>query len=170
MWSSCARCRLLRLRRFPSTQLLLPWAVASTSTKLRFQLKYSWAEREAEAEGPVQAEEDGQQASTSSSDEPQCETAPLLPNAAAWVVTKPKAKKLGCLHVLGRCYRIPGVHYSDWTEVTESVTSGSYDKACRQCFPLGHPVIKDAHLEAVSSKTEAGILMAGEEEHSSSSS
>ena len=64
---------------------------------------------------------------------------------------------------------MPGVHYKDWIEVAENTTTGAFERACRQCFPLGHPVIKDAHLEKISSKTEEGIAKADEEEHSSSS-
>ena len=164
----------MELKKFLGTELgvstTLPWALASTSTKLRFQLKYSWAEKEAKE--TIQFEDDAgqQEASTSSSDEKPVDSRPQNPNASAWVVTRSRAKKLGCLHVIGRCYRVPGVHYKDWTEVPESIAPRNYDWACRQCFPLGHPIIEDAHLEQISSKTEEGIADANDDEHSSSSS
>ena len=73
-------------------------------------------------------------------------------------MTKTKTKGLGCLHVVGRCYRVPGVHYRDWNEVSEAVQANAHGKACKQCFPLGFPVITEGHIESVSSKREAGMF------------
>ena len=160
------------LRKFLGTELDAssgqPWAAGSTTTKLRYQLKYSWAETEAKEPALPDSEEGRQKASISSSEEKSVEAHAPVPNTTAWVVTRLKSKKPGCLHVIGRCYRVPGVHYKDWVEVAENASSGSFERACRQCFPLGHLVIRDAHLEQISSKTEEGIAKAGEEELSSS--
>ena len=135
-------------------ETLLPWPNSSALIKKRLQLKYSRAEHDADASAEPLVENDIQQASTASSEEDRIAASPHQPNAAAWVVTQPKSECPGCLHAVGRCYRTPGVHYSDWVEVTESVPPGSYGKACKQCFPLGFPIITYVHLESVASKTE----------------
>ena len=92
------------------------------------------------------------------------------PKAAAWIVTNiASSKRLGCLHVIGRCYRIPGVHYKAWNEVAEGEDNTAFSTACRQCFPLGYLVFGDAHLETVEASVDKGMVTeAPEEGHSSS--
>lgn len=148
----------------------LPWASANHDKHQRFQQKYGWdglKEKDSEAIGQVQAPEADE--SSSSSGASKLAPMPHRPNSAAWVVTKPNAKGLGCLRVVGRCYRVPGIHYQDWTDVAESVPAHAYEKACEQCFPLGFLVVTDGHIEVVSSKREEGMPAVLLEEELSSS-
>ena len=78
-------------------------------------------------------------------------------------------RQAGCLHVIGRCYRIPGIHYKNWVEVAEGVLHIAFLTACKQCFPLGYPVIEDAHLETVEASVDVGMLTEAPEEGQSSS-
>ena len=85
-------------------------------------------------------------------------------------MTRPASKrKAGCLHVIGRCYRIPGIHYKTWVEVAEGADKSAFPTACRQCFPLGYPLIEEAHLETVEASVDAGMLKEAPEEGQSSS-
>ena len=88
-----------------------------------------------------------------------------MPKTVAWIVTKTASyRNLGCLHVIGRCYRVPGVHYKAWSEVAEGVDNSLFAKACKHCFPLGYPVIDDAHLETAEASVEMGMVIEAPEE------
>ena len=115
-------------------------------------------------------EEAGQPSSRSTSEvEDKCEVS-RSPQTSAWVVTRPASKrKAGCLHVIGRCYRVLGVHYNNWVEVADGVDQSAFSNACRQCFPMGYPVIEDAHLETVEASVDVGMLNEAPEEGQSSS-
>ena len=62
-----------------------------------------------------------------------------LPEVDTWVVTTRADGQVakGCLHVVGRCHRRPGIHYQRWTVMDASIAPGPYAKWCRQCFPTG---------------------------------
>ena len=111
--------------------------------------------------------------SSSEEDPPQPETA--QPEVAAWVVTTGRtgaSTSGGCLHVIGRCFRVPGVHYKCWKEVAATIPPGSYRKSCRQCFPHGHPAHDGRPAEVVDSKLDADMpeTIANEDFSSSSNS
>ena len=95
-------------------------------------------------------------ASSSEDEAPQPEAA--LPEVASWIVTTGRSwpsTNGGCLHVIGRCFRIPGVGYKFWEEVTVAVPPGCYRKPCRQRFPHGHPAHDGLPAEVVESKLDA---------------
>lgn len=62
-----------------------------------------------------------------------------LPDVEALVVATRADGQVakGCLHIVGRCHRRPGIHYQRWIVVDPSIAPGQYAKACRQCFPKG---------------------------------
>ena len=146
------------------------WAAAKFERIKKFQQKYGWEQRKNQDE-EIKGQALAFNAAESSSSSTDAAPAPIphLPNATAWVVTKARSKGLGCLHVVGRCFRVPGVHYKELTEVTEAVQARAYGKACKQCFPLGFPNITDGHVETISSKKEMGMPEVAVEEEISSS-
>ena len=109
------------------------YLTSKSSTKIL--LKYGWAEKD---HPPMEEPEAAQKeiASSSSSDKEEVMAARAQPKAAAWVVTRPAgAKTLGCLHVIGRCHRVPGVHFKDWVEVCEGADKTLFTKACNSASP-----------------------------------
>jgi hypothetical protein len=80
--------------------------------------------------------------STESEKEEAGDIKPPLPTLNSWVVTSSKGGNKGakgCLHVIGRCYRVPGIHYLRWRGVADNATASEFAKACKQCFPFGYP-------------------------------
>ena len=148
------------------TRIKLPWAKVSPTRAL---LKYGWTIRDQQDEA-AEEKKARQATSQSSSEAEEADPTIKTPKTAAWVITQPASKRqLGCLHVIGRCYRIPGLHYKKWLEVSESVESTAFSSACKQCFPLGYPIIKDAHLETIEAAVDSGMINEAPEEGESSS-
>ena len=73
------------------------------------------------------------------SDEPLPKNEGRLPDPEAWVISTRAdgAAAKGCLHIVGRCHRRPGIHCQRWVVVDASIQAAQYAKACRQCFPTG---------------------------------
>ena len=149
-----------------TTRVKLPWTKVSPIKAL---LKYGWTDKDKQETAP-DLEEKNRASSESNSEAEEIGTSVKSLKTATWIITKPLSKRqLGCLHVLGRCYRTPGFHYKNWMEVAEGVESTAFSSACKQCFPLGYPIIKDAHLETVEAAVDAGMLTEAPEEGESSS-
>ena len=77
--------------------------------------------------------------------------------------------RTNCLHVVGACHRIPGVHYSKWRQVKDPVPESEYKLACRRCFPKGYPLTKKTSVEEEREQVEDGIPELQEDEMKSSS-
>lgn len=103
--------------------------------------------------------------------EPAPKTDGKLPNIDTWVVST-RADGLtekGCLHIVGKCFRQPGVHYQRWVVVDATISSGQYLKACRQCFPAGlHQV--SLQVETAEQDMEEGMPQEARNHELSSSS
>ena len=55
-----------------------------------------------------------------------------------YVVSVTEKRGFRRLHQLGRCYRVPGLHYMQWLTLgTARPTSAEYDDFCRNCWPSG---------------------------------
>jgi hypothetical protein len=55
-----------------------------------------------------------------------------------YVVSVTEKRGFRRLHQLGRCYRVPGLHYTQWLTLgTARPTSAEYDDFCRNCWPSG---------------------------------
>ena len=134
----------------------IPWSRSTGKIADDAVRKFGWNSTELvdkDAENKkVEAELD-----TASDKEAEAEVVPAPPSSA-WVITRAAInKKNGCLHVIGRCHRIPGLHYKYWCEVAEGAGGIAFSKACKQCFPLGHPEVHDAHLESVEINVDSGM-------------
>ena len=55
-----------------------------------------------------------------------------------------------------------------WIEVNEGAGQSMFTKVCKQCFPLGYPLVADAHLVRVESKVDTGMVCEAPEEEQSS--
>ena len=144
----------------------LPWTKVSPVKAL---LKYGWTDKDKQEAAP-DIEERERASSEPNSEAEDIGTSVKSPKTAAWIITKPASKRqVGCLHVIGRCYRMPGLHYKNWVEVVEGVESTAFSSACKQCFPLGYPIIKDAHLETIEAAVDTRMLTEAPEEGDSSS-
>ena len=149
-----------------SMRIKLPWTKVPPTKAL---LTYGWTDKDKQEVGPDIEEKRMASSGTSSEAEEVGSTKKTL-KAATWIITKPASKRqLGCLHVIGRCYRIPGLHYKNWVEAAEGVDSTAFASACKQCFPLGYPIIEEAHLETVEAAVDTAMLNEAPEEGDSSS-
>ena len=70
-----------------------------------------------------------------------------------WVVTR----KYKCLHIVGNCYREPGVHYIHFEAVKTKVEKDMFRAACGVCFPLGWPLFEPAGPELVEEELAEGM-------------
>ena len=53
-----------------------------------------------------------------------------------YVVSVTEKRGFRRLHQLGRCYRVPGLHYTQWLSLgTERPSTTEYDDFCRNCWP-----------------------------------
>jgi hypothetical protein len=63
------------------------------------------------------------------------------PEAGRWVVSLAGGGRTQTLHQVGRCWRVPGVHFSrfEWLEEAdlEAAETKKYRRVCRDCFPKG---------------------------------
>ena len=88
----------------------IPWSRCTGKLAEGALRKYGWNPTEKEGEDDEGKKIEAHGESTSEAEEDPAPCPPPL--AAAWVITKPaQNKKGGCLHVIGRCHRIPGVHF-----------------------------------------------------------
>jgi len=61
---------------------------------------------------------------------------PVLPALGIYVVSLRRNSKHRTLHLVGACYRRPGVDYQDWLALGDSKPPASeYTSVCRQCWP-----------------------------------
>ncbi len=65
-----------------------------------------------------------------------------VPNGTAptegFVITTSRKRGLRCLHLLGNCYRQPGIHYHVYEACgTTEPDADRYDQICRTCWPAG---------------------------------
>lgn len=135
-----------------------PWSRNTASMTTKILLKYGWTKADEDRTEPMASGRLVVQPEESSESEAEGK-APSPPDVAAWVVTKAsRGKARGCLHVIGRCFRVPCIHYKCWTEAGEGSDKSLYTKVCKQCFPLGYPAVQDAHLEQIGAQVEAGIV------------
>ena len=108
-----------------------------------------------------------QPASDSSDEEPRVIQA-FAPSKGVWVVST--SRGVSTLHIVGSCYRIPGTRYGHWKEVPETVPMTSYKKACRGCFPRGHPIIQKPEKVPMTEDLSEGMPPALATEEASDSS
>ena len=85
--------------------------------------------------------------------EAQSSASGMIPVNGAWVVST--ARNTHTLHIVGSCFRTPGIHYHQWIEVDQQVEPHKFKKACKTCFPRGHPLIDAAVVENVESESRA---------------
>lgn len=94
--------------------LHLPWARMTSSKTVKFLLKYGWVGADEERIKPMAGGSPIVSPANSSDSELDGKGLPQ-PGIVVWVVTKAsRGKASGCLHVIGRCFRILGVHYKSW--------------------------------------------------------
>jgi hypothetical protein len=61
--------------------------------------------------------------------------------AGSWVISLSNTGKVMTLHLVGSCWRVPGVHYRHFRTISmEAVAgdlrpNGEYNRVCRECFP-----------------------------------
>jgi hypothetical protein len=62
-------------------------------------------------------------------------------SAGTWVVSQSQAGRDCTLHKVGSCYRIPGVHYMHYTQLSEEemTVCRSFNRVCADCYPAGLP-------------------------------
>jgi len=92
-----------------------------------------------------------------------------VPEIGTWVISDAAYRGTKCLHIIGSCHRVPGVHYKLWTPVADPVCESSFKKVCKVCFPEGYPwegILVDDEVER---EVELGMLatQAGEEDTAS---
>ena len=92
-----------------------------------------------------------------------------VPEIGTWVISDAAYRGTKCLHIVGGCHRVPGVHYKLWTPVADPVCESSFKKVCKVCFPEGYPwegILADDEIER---EVELGMLatQAGEEDTAS---
>ena len=89
---------------------------------------------------------------------------PVMPGLGSFVISITGSTKHKRLHLVGACYRIPGVHYLDFTVLgTEVPDASEYHVACKQCFKGGvtsqssqAPKSSDSEAESISSSSDSG--------------
>ena len=57
------------------------------------------------------------------------------------------------LHIVGSCYRTPGLHYSKFT-VLDDTERGVYQSLCKECFPKDKDPL-DVNLVSSESESES---------------
>ena len=55
------------------------------------------------------------------------------------VVSIGKKSGFRCLHLLGACHRVPGLHYADFQVFDTRPGEHEYQDHCKQCWPGGSP-------------------------------
>ena len=95
----------------------------------------------------------------------------MVPGLGTWIVSTGAARGTFCLHVVGRCYRKPTVHFKYWQVVQDPVPAASYRKVCQKCFPRGYPIVSAHPPEVVEATMDDSMPaeVAGSDESSSSS-
>ena len=81
-----------------------------------------------------------------------------VPETGTWVIPDAAYRGTKCLHIVGSCHRVPGVHYKLWTPVADPVCESLFKKVCKVCFPEGYPwegIIVDDDVEQ---EVELGML------------
>ena len=78
-----------------------------------------------------------------------------IPQVGSWIISA--SRGVSTLHVIGACYRVPGVNYKSWSVVSNLVEKGAYKKACKSCFPKGYPLIKENPEGNVENEMEVGM-------------
>ena len=78
-----------------------------------------------------------------------------IPDTGSWVISTTRGTS--CLHVVGNCHRIPGLHYHGWSVVDKNFTAGRYRKACKTCFSRGFPLVDPSPFEMVQPEMEDGM-------------
>ena len=76
-----------------------------------------------------------------------------IPGPGAWLITKSCRR----LHVLGRCHRLPEVHYLNYVEVKRNVKDEHFDSARSVCFRLGYPLYSPESPEIVEEELAEGM-------------
>ncbi len=58
--------------------------------------------------------------------------------AEGYVVSRSRKRGIRCLHLVGKCYRKPGLHYMDYETLGDNLPSTEeYDQICGSCWPDG---------------------------------
>ena len=78
-----------------------------------------------------------------------------IPGIGTWVVSISRDRT--CLHIIGKCHRVPEVHYYLWKEVKPDVKDDCFKKACKVCFPRGHPVFSSEPLEEIDDELDVDM-------------
>jgi hypothetical protein len=107
--------------------------------------------------------EAGAAVAVKSGDEEEAEEAgvPAL-SAGVFVVSQTKAGKDLTLHCVGRCWRVPGVHYCRFVEIdrTEMETVHSeqrvFNRVCSDCYPKGLREETQGNASSASSSASSG--------------
>ena len=96
-----------------------------------------------------------QQSSESEKETVEAESSMGVPVGGAWLVST--SRGTSCLHILGGCHRIPGIHYGSWKVVSKGVGAEQYRKSCKTCFPRGFPLLQESAQVAVEADMEEGM-------------
>lgn len=83
-----------------------------------------------------------------------------------WVVS---VTRTHCLHIIGKCFRVPGKHYIKWAVVEDPVPKDKYRKSCNVCFPKGYPLVNVISDETILGDLAEGMPGVLEEEDETSS-
>ncbi len=81
------------------------------------------------------------------------------PPSRGFVISLSRKRGLRCLHLIGKCYRQPGVHYRNYEVCgTEEPAAHRYDQICGACWPTGDESVDDGEgsemTESSSTATE----------------
>ncbi len=73
------------------------------------------------------------------------------PPSRGFVISLSRKRGLRCLHLLGNCYRRPGVHYHNYEDCgTEEPAAHRYDQICGSCWPTGDESAVDVEEDELS--------------------
>ena len=72
-----------------------------------------------------------------------------------WLIST--GRNAQCLHIVGNCFRTPGIHYLQWIAVADPVPEDFYKKVCSLCFPRGYPFLDASPPEQVEAHMDSGM-------------
>ena len=81
-----------------------------------------------------------------------------VPENGTWLISDAAYRGAKCVHIVGGCHRVPGVHHKLWTLVADPVCTSSFKKVCKICFPEGYPWEGITEVEAGEQEVELGML------------